>query len=86
MKIETMTDPQEISQEIWFEEDTQVVIVNLDRISVAFTLNEFFDVMDRFEIARETLLSNFNIVVGTYEVDGAEKKETVLISEDDEYH
>jgi hypothetical protein len=81
-----MKDPQEISQEIWFEENTQVVIVNLDRISVAFTLDEFFDVMDRFEIARETLLSNFNIVVGTYEVDGVEKKETVIISEDDDYH
>jgi hypothetical protein len=81
-----MKSPQEISQEIWFEENTQVIIVNLDRVSVAFTLDEFFDTFDRFEIARDTLLSNFNIVVGTYESGDVEKKEVVIISEDDEYH
>ena len=86
MKIESMKSPQEISQEIWFEENTQIIIVNIDRISVAFTLDEFFDTFDRFEIARETLLSNFNVVIGTYEEDGVEKKEPVVLPEDDDYH
>ena len=81
-----MKSPQEISQEIWFEENTQIIIVNIDRISVAFTLDEFFDTFDRFEIARETLLSNFNVVIGTYEEDGVEKKEPVVLPEDDDYH
>ena len=81
-----MKSPQEISQEIWFEENTQIILVNIDRISVAFTLDEFFDTFDRFEIARETLLSSFNVVIGTYEEDGVEKKEPVVLPEDDDYH
>ena len=86
MKVEMMTSPQEISHEIWFEETTQVVIVNLDRVSVVFTLDEFFDVIDRFDIARDSLISDFNVVVGTYEVEGVEKSSAVIVSEDEEYH
>ena len=87
MKVEMMVEPQEISQEIWFDENTQVIIVNLDRISIAYSLDEFFDTIDRFEIARDNLISKCNVVIGTYEVDGEKKKGPVIISDDEEdYH
>jgi hypothetical protein len=86
MKVEMMVDPQEISHDIWFDESAQVIIVNLDRVSIAYSLDEFFDTIDRFEIARDSLTSDFNVVVGVYEVDGEKKKGPVIISEDEEYH
>ncbi len=88
MNQETMTDPRELSHEIWFDENSQTIFMNLDRVSIALSLDEFFEVLDRMEESRENLVSNFNIVVGTYtsEKDGKERKSPVIVSDDDEYH
>jgi hypothetical protein len=86
MKTTLEKDHTEISQEIWFDETLQVVIVNVDRISILFSIDEFFDLADRVEVARDTLVSNHNVVIGVYDANGEEKREAVIVSEDDEFH
>tara|TARA_Y100000593_G_C4298390_1_gene331956 strand:+ start:1828 stop:1992 length:165 start_codon:yes stop_codon:yes gene_type:complete len=54
---------------------------------MVYTLEEFFEIYERFRAARDLLLSNFNIVIGTYEIDGVEKTEPVIVSDEEEdYH
>ncbi len=87
MKTGQILEPAEISQEIWFDQNTETIIVNFDRVSMVYTLEEFFEIYERFRAARDLLLSNFNIVIGTYEIDGVEKTEPVIVSDEEEdYH
>ena len=86
MKITPETDHHEISHEIWFDETSQVIVINVDRVSILFSIDEFFDLADRVEIARDTLISDHNVVIGVYDVDGEEKRGAVIVSEDDEFH
>ena len=86
MKTTPETDHHEISPEIWFDETSQVIIVVVDRVSILFSLDEFFDIADRIDTARDTLISNHNVIIGVYDVDGEEKREAVIVSEDDEFH
>ena len=86
MKITPEKDHHEISHEIWFDETSEVIVVNVDRVSILFSIDEFFDLAERVEIARDILISNHNVVIGVYEDGGEEKREAVLVSEDDDFH
>jgi len=74
----------ELSGGAILDEHTDTVVLQLDRIHISFTIDEFFEFYDRIEDIRKDLISIPGYVVGKYTVDGEEKITLVRKPEDDE--
>ncbi|MAG27630.1 hypothetical protein CMI47_19015 [Candidatus Pacearchaeota archaeon] len=82
-----MENPTLLTENIWLDTETDVVVVSFDRVSVAFPVEEFLSFCDEIFDARDSLLKNDNYIISEI-VDG--DNATRMLSrkhsvEDDEY-
>jgi len=65
-----MNEPLELSPNVWLDESTNTVIVGMDRMSVAFDPDDFWDFCCSIEEAKINIGSHPEFVIGEYEEDG----------------
>ena len=76
-----------LSDSAWFDAELETVIVAIsEKVTITLTLEEFSHLLFTFEEARGALLDLPNIKAGSYECDGKEIEELVLIDDEDEYN
>ena len=75
----------ELSESVWLEEDSDLIIMQLDRIALSLEVGEFLDFFNRLSEAKAILLNHPDYVVGKTTVDGVEKDILVPRPGDDEY-
>jgi|TARA_R100001163_G_C4995228_1_gene146350 hypothetical protein len=66
--------------------ESGTVILAFDRISIEFLIEEFLEFCDLIDQTKESLLSNPEIVVGTYSDEGTEKEVLLIKPEDEDYN
>jgi len=77
-----MNEPMELSENVWLDESTNTVIVGIERISVAFEAEEFWDFCLNIREAMNKISKHSNFVIGEYSEDG-ESRTTLMIKSDD---
>ena len=80
-----MKDPdiKILSDSVWFDKKTLTLLIGYERISLSFSLEEFFDFADQLEHARHQLLKDEDLNVTTY-VDKDGKSKIILLVNDNE--
>ena len=79
-----MSEATEITQNLWLDEDSNTVVILIDRVSIAMDILEFWDLCEEFENAKVFLSNHQRFVIGEYEEDGETKQQLLLKPEDDE--
>ncbi len=77
-----MNEPLELSPNVWLDESTNTVIVGMDRMSVAFDPDDFWDFCCNIEQAKINIGSHPEFVIGEYEEDGILKTQLMLKPDD----
>tara|TARA_B100000686_G_scaffold348285_1_gene438934 strand:- start:93 stop:350 length:258 start_codon:yes stop_codon:yes gene_type:complete len=75
--------PKQLSENVFFDKSEQLVVVYLDRVSVSLDLSEFLEFLEELDAAKEKLISDSDIAIGTYE-DGEKIKKQFIILPDAE--
>jgi len=68
----------------WFEKEDASIIVCIDRVAITLSLDEFLDFYDTVDQIKESLLSDPDICIGTYEEDGKLKRQLIIVPDSDE--
>ena len=58
-----MKEPKLLTENAWFEETTDSVVIMIDRISIAFLIEEFIDFCNEMDEIRSKLMSDPRFVV-----------------------
>ena len=85
-----MKDPDvdtwlELSENMWLDDSSHLVIIQLDRIAMTLEVEEFLEFYNRVESAKDTLFRHPGYVVGTTVTNGVEKKIIVPKPDEDDY-
>lgn len=75
-----------LTENIWIDTDTDVVVISIDRTSIAFPVEEFLSFCDEVEESRKSLLKDDRYITGKI-TDGENQKEFLIRKPDvpDEY-
>lgn len=79
-----MNEAIEITPSIWFDEDTNTVVILMEKVSIALDVYEFWEFCEEFEKSKLFLSNHSNFVVGEYEEDGEIKKQIIVKPNDEE--
>jgi len=60
-----MKEPKLLTENAWLEETTDSVVIMIDRISVAFLIEEFIDFCNEMDEIRSKLMSDPRFVVAS---------------------
>jgi len=78
------TDCLLLSESAIFDKLTETVVIQLDRMSIALSIDEFIDFCTQIEEARNLFFKMEDYVIGTYNSPEGDKKITLLRKPDDE--
>tara|TARA_Y100000310_G_scaffold170534_1_gene170694 strand:- start:72 stop:317 length:246 start_codon:yes stop_codon:yes gene_type:complete len=81
-----MNEPRELSENVWLDESTNTIVLGVDRLSVAFDAQEFWDFCLNIADAKEMIECHPNFVIGTYEEDGIERTQLIVKTDDPDFN
>jgi hypothetical protein len=79
-----MNEATEVTPNLWLDEDSNTVVILIDRVSIAMDIFEFWDLCEEFENAKAFLSNHQSFVIGEYEEGGETKQQLLLKPKDDE--
>ena len=77
-----MNQPIMLTENAWFDEENNTIVLTFDRISIAFLVEEFMDFYDEIEAVNSKLLSNPRFALAEFTEKGSKKR--ILIRKTDE--
>tara|TARA_Y100000310_G_C20223026_1_gene596620 strand:- start:368 stop:613 length:246 start_codon:yes stop_codon:yes gene_type:complete len=81
-----MNEPRELSENVWLDELTKTIVLGIDRFSIAFDAQEFWNFCLSIEEAKHSLENHSDFIIGTYEEDGVEKTELIVRELEDDFN
>ena len=70
----------------WLDEDDGYVYLDLNRVTITFLVEEFLDFCELIDTMKSSLLSNPNLVVGTYDDEDGEREVLLVKPEEEDYN
>ena len=83
-----MNQPIMLTENAWFDEENNTIVLTFDRISIAFLVEEFMDFYDEIEEVNSKLLSNPRFFLAEFTEEGSKKRMLIRKTDesDDEYN
>ena len=81
-----MNEPKELSENVWFDESTNTVIVGVERLSIAFEAGEFWDFCVNIGTAQNEIKNHPDYIVGEYVEDGVVRTELMVKPDDPDFN
>jgi len=83
-----MNQPIMLTENAWFDEENNTIVLTFDRISIAFLVEEFMDFYDEIEAVNNKLLSNPKFFLAEFTEKGSKKRMLIRKTDesDDEYN
>ena len=81
-----MNEPRELSENVWLDEVTHTIVLGIDRLSLAFDAQEFWDFCLSIEEAKSEIEKHPDFIVGTYEEDGIERTQLIVKTDDPDFN
>jgi len=79
-----MNEAVEITPNIWLDEESNTVVILMDKVSIALDVFEFWDFCEDIEKGKIFLSNHKSFVIGEYEEDGEIKEQILLKPNEDE--
>ena len=79
-----MNEAIEITPNIWLDEESNTVVILMEKVSIALDVFEFWDFCEDVEKAKTYLSNHESFVIGEYEEDGEIKEQILLKPNEDE--
>ena len=77
-------EPVQLTDLSWYDGNEATVVISIDRLTVAFELEEFLDFFKTVEETKDELSKRPEIGVGTYVEDGMVKEQFMILPEIEE--
>ncbi len=75
----------ELSENMWLDASSHLVVIQLDRIAMTLEIEEFLEFYDRINDAKNAMFNHPGYVIGSTVVDGVEKNILLPRPDEDDY-
>ena len=87
MKSQSQAQIEQASKYVFFDPETGTILLAIDKLSLALTLEEFSDLANEISSGYSFMIDALNVIeVVEYDEDGKEKKVLMSVSQDDDIY